>query len=345
MLADEALIGSPVRQTILRLPEPDRTAYVTALQRAPDVVEKDSPESRFLAVENGNVEKAAKRLASYWDTRKEIFRERAYLPMSLDENGVFTVTEIELFNTGFFTPIPNHPSGRPVGAFDLSRLGAMYSFESFNEVRLRVAFYTFSILAESPVAQSDKILILISLCKSPRRDVMARVMRFARDSLPIRNVEAHVMILPSVADFGQFFQGVVDFFLLMIQPLARSTLVHRGDTDVDVLEKVVDNGFLLDGIPSWMGGNWSVDMFEDWKTRRLSEEQQRYPGLEESCHEVHPTREAIDGNVSKQPSVPIELSLLQEHVATLRADNAALQAENMRLTRLLTLAISVLKPG
>ena len=65
-------------------------AYLEALSAAPDLVKRETPFERFLAVEDGNSLAASRRLCSYWTERKDIFGERALLPMSQADGGALT---------------------------------------------------------------------------------------------------------------------------------------------------------------------------------------------------------------------------------------------------------------
>lgn len=61
---------SPLRDAIQELSDFDKASYMEALERCPKLVESESPENRFLAVDDGDVVKAARRLAMYWKMEK-----------------------------------------------------------------------------------------------------------------------------------------------------------------------------------------------------------------------------------------------------------------------------------
>jgi hypothetical protein len=50
---------------------------------APHLIEQESSLDEFVALENGDVVQAAKRLVSYWTLRRTLFKQRAYLPLNL----------------------------------------------------------------------------------------------------------------------------------------------------------------------------------------------------------------------------------------------------------------------
>lgn len=322
----ESASASPVRQAILGLPELLRAAYCEALEVAPEIVELDTPEHRFLAVEDGDVNRAAKRLASYWKARKELFRKRAFLPMVLCEGGALDERERTLFDSAYFVPAPDHTSGRPVAVADVLRLDSIYSYPSLMDLRLRCAFYTFSVMTENPVAQSEGVIVLFMLSKAPDDDSSRLFFRMLLDSFPIHSLESHLIVLPSVTDLGTFVRGAIDFVVsFVLRPFFQQIYVHQGQTDVEVLQKLVDHGFDLKGVPEWMGGAWPIQSFETWKRIRLESETQLY-----SFDRCSPDK--------KSKIIQEEVVLLQQKVDRMVSDNASVDASNLELEHLLSQA-------
>lgn len=67
---------------IWKLPHADTDAYYRAVELCPD---QDERKKKFIEHEGGDVKKAAKKLAGYWQARLKLFGpHRAYLPMTLD---------------------------------------------------------------------------------------------------------------------------------------------------------------------------------------------------------------------------------------------------------------------
>eukprot|EP00521_Asterionellopsis_glacialis_P007173 CAMPEP_0195289502 /NCGR_PEP_ID=MMETSP0707-20130614/5754_1 /TAXON_ID=33640 /ORGANISM="Asterionellopsis glacialis, Strain CCMP134" /LENGTH=415 /DNA_ID=CAMNT_0040349517 /DNA_START=156 /DNA_END=1403 /DNA_ORIENTATION=+ len=67
-----------------KLPLSDKTSYERALFECPELIVKESNPERFLLNENHHAERAAKKLALYWEMRQSIFGEKAFLPMTLE---------------------------------------------------------------------------------------------------------------------------------------------------------------------------------------------------------------------------------------------------------------------
>eukprot|EP00545_Synedropsis_sp_CCMP1620_P000948 CAMPEP_0119014106 /NCGR_PEP_ID=MMETSP1176-20130426/9357_1 /TAXON_ID=265551 /ORGANISM="Synedropsis recta cf, Strain CCMP1620" /LENGTH=311 /DNA_ID=CAMNT_0006967245 /DNA_START=25 /DNA_END=960 /DNA_ORIENTATION=- len=67
------------------IPNEEKEMYLQALKRCPIIVEQESDPIRFLRAEDYDAQKAAVRLAKYWEARVDLFGEdRAFLRMALD---------------------------------------------------------------------------------------------------------------------------------------------------------------------------------------------------------------------------------------------------------------------
>jgi hypothetical protein len=64
---------------------------------------------------------AARRLANYWKKRKEIFQERAFLPIDLSGNGALTLDDVRILKTGYTVNLPRDNKGRSVIYIDISK--------------------------------------------------------------------------------------------------------------------------------------------------------------------------------------------------------------------------------
>jgi hypothetical protein len=92
----------------------DKSAYVEAARRAPDLVEAESNPDLYLEYDSYDPWKAALRVANYWKTRVEIFGDRAFLPLKITGDGAMSSEDIKVLRTGFFMVLPNEKQGRTV---------------------------------------------------------------------------------------------------------------------------------------------------------------------------------------------------------------------------------------
>ena len=130
---------SAIAEAMEQLPTSSTKAYFAAKLQVPELVTRETPESRFLAAENGNIALAAQRLASYWESRVELFgEERAFLPMDQTGKGALTPRDIEMVRRLAFTSAPCDKQGRPMVAFDQLRFTSEDRDASHHLARLRV---------------------------------------------------------------------------------------------------------------------------------------------------------------------------------------------------------------
>jgi hypothetical protein len=100
--------------------QPDASAYLEVLQKAPHLIQQESDPRLFLRRENGDAVAASQRLINYWAKRLKIFgAERAYLPLRF--GGALGQEELESLQTGSFVRLPCDRHGRDVYCIDLSR--------------------------------------------------------------------------------------------------------------------------------------------------------------------------------------------------------------------------------
>lgn len=325
---------SDFRRAIDMLPKSLSGAYKNAVRNAPKVVAIDTPESRFLGTEHGDVSKAAQRMASYWRQRLDIFRDRALLPMNMAGNGegALNQQDMEVLETASLVHVPKDKSGRSVLVLDLSRLATAHSYPSFDAARLRVGFYVLSLAAENPYSQSEGVVLLTQVSKAPRFDIKHRMVELVADSFPIRTIEMHLIFLPSICAYNKLSAACVDLYQLLLEPLAQTPLIRHGQTDEEVLEDLEKNGFSGGNLPEWIGGSWSMSDFHMWCERRLENEHQRYMTAEE----LAARRRDVDAARArkKRKEVREESESLHREMEDLQAANKILKAERARLETL-----------
>lgn len=70
---------------------------------------------------------AARRVALYWKNRKEVFGDRAFLPLTLTGRSALKADEIAMVKTGYMAIMPDDQKGRPIYFHDLSRLTTSFT--------------------------------------------------------------------------------------------------------------------------------------------------------------------------------------------------------------------------
>ena len=97
-------------------------SYHDAILEVPSLVTIESPEWRFFHAERKDHSAAATRLVKYWQRRRELFGQKALLPMTATGEGALSASDLEVFRSGAIVQLPNDEKGRTVLCFDKTRL-------------------------------------------------------------------------------------------------------------------------------------------------------------------------------------------------------------------------------
>ena len=313
-----------------------REAYMYARTQNPDLVDSETPESRFLAVEDGDVEKAARRLAYYWKCRVDLFEERALLPLDQTGTGALGSKEIEIVRSSAYAITPKDKLGRPVICHNQGNYLPGHLDPINDRARLRQVFYFFSIAAEQPVAQSQGLVCVASVVGQERPLSIDGALKFLRDALPIRHYELHAVFLPSAMSFSESICWTALEMSDRFLSLKLAVQMHRGETDKETLRSLEAAGFDAKSIPVWIGGKLSDQACQEWQDRRVEIERLRKAPVEE--RELKRRRAEAERSRRNRRSEKHELEALETCIANLEREKERLVGENERLSSLLTQA-------
>jgi len=243
----------------------DKPEYEEVLRIAPHLVEQESPPIRFLRCECFNPGKAARRLVKYWEVRKALFEDLAFLPMRLDgalQNDIETMKIVP--DLHFVTGKDAH------GRLVLSANKVHLDFNRFDRQTVnRVAWYHIHIhLGDPDVQRKGLIIIGFYRINSPKQfDRIQTKMALVsiREALPIKLKCAHICHPPL---FFNFVYPMIKF--MMGQEIRLITRVHTGSaaTVVSALEQY---GISRNNILKCMGGTFEINIDEWWNERLNAE--------------------------------------------------------------------------
>jgi hypothetical protein len=257
-----------VDEALLMLPFGFKTAYLEALHVAPRLVESESNAMRFVRVEHYDSRAAARRLANYWTVRKELFGEKAFLPMTQSGYGALTKEDVVVLSCGEVALLPNDDQGRSVLASDRNRM--LGRIEDRHLSRLRIIFYLLSTLSENESNQKEGVVWLDVLVSPRLTDVsQAETEKTVQvmNAMPCRIKAAHVIMCPPKT--GK--QRAVELSLAinaMQAGLGKRVIVHTGGSASEILAKLEPFGLVEDNLPPVMGGSWKYEEFARWQRQR-----------------------------------------------------------------------------
>jgi hypothetical protein len=350
------------------IPDEEKAAYMEAMQRVPDLVDSETDHFRFLWYEKYNISAAARRLVSYWECRKELFGERAFLPMTQMENGALSQDDITVFETGYLVLLPDDTDGCAVVCYDGSRLGPSVH-DPGGRSRLRCLFYTLSVVSEKRRACVDGFVGIEIASELGYEQSKGRFFELAEKVLPVHLKALHLVNSPPTTVVEKtFFGTIVPATLKLLGATAyRRAHVHTGKSKEEILEKLKACGFFSKGLPECVGGTWTYDNLSKWQTERrpveeeihliadVYEQKSQKPtslgpipkkpagassidaASAEEGKQINPRKRSVNSIYSrtKRERQKVKLHLIQDESTRLTLRNAELRRDNDYLERLL----------
>ena len=327
---DAALAGIPAEQ---------KSAYLEAKQRIPEIVERESSEDSFLNATDGNEVKAARRLVAYWNQRKSLFKDRAYLPMIQTGTGALTEEDIEILNTGAVARLPNDLDGRPVFYFDRDQLTREQL--PLNDSRSRCFFYLLTVSCTNAVAQKKGIVVLASMSNRsghPSEDTKFGSLCVEFGSImPTRIHRIHLLSITESSVLGIALDALFAFAIRLLgKRVGQSTEIHRGASKAVTFAKLKSHRLPKKAIPQEFGGGWSHDKYKQWERKQLKLESEIYLTEEERLDR----KRKINVLHSRQKRVrrKIEFEVLEGRAGAIATLNESLKDMNGKLELLLAAA-------
>lgn len=257
-----------------RIPDAEKGDYLTALQLAPVVVKIESDPIRFLRHANFQTAAAAKLIVDYWRRRREVFADRAFLPLTLSGNEALLQDTVDVIKSGIFYVLPPDMIGRSVLCIDPSKAVTLTV-----ENRNRVFFYLGQVLSENENSQVDGYVGLY-LFHGPKIDAcFSRIEpTYLQDTFPIRKSTWHFINCVVGGDVGVLDQDLPfrrDFiFGHSLGPT--DAHVHNLRSGESIVSTLQLHGLGIEGLPFCLGGEWSSFNFSQWLSTRLWLDERRY---------------------------------------------------------------------
>jgi phosphoribosylaminoimidazole carboxylase (NCAIR synthetase) len=144
-------------QALQAIPDTDKLAYLEALERAPELVQRESDPAAFLRCEKYDYWAAAHRLVKYWNVRKMVFgSERAFLPMT--QTGAM-LEDMVYLQKGLSLVLADDKFGRSVVYWDRIR---STSIVIPRDSLSRCYFYLLQAISERASTQKKGFIMIIN---------------------------------------------------------------------------------------------------------------------------------------------------------------------------------------
>lgn len=245
------------------LPNEEKEGYLEALDRAPLLVEQESNIHWFLRAEESQAWAAAERLVNYWELRRWLFGERAWLPLTATGDGALSPTDVELLETGFCTLLPMEDLyGRGILCFQVPK-------EKLKADRLAMARVTFYVLSLAMwtrplVVQNGLVLIAdtkhYTMERYDRKFIKCVAYLFTGWH-PVVTRAFHIMAPPGLKSCFQLVLPYIKYF--MTRHVRLRFQVHRGTTTQCAMD-LKEYGIVTPNLPVEMGGYFTREQFVQW---------------------------------------------------------------------------------
>ena len=245
-----------LRVVLASMPLEQQTAYREALATCPSLVETESDPIQFLLYTDFNALSAAERLVTYWGKRKEVFGERAFLPiLNLSGNGALTLEDVKLIRTGSFLL-----TAEDTVVVDRSQQPENVDFSI--ESQIRHIFFFQQLLSRHRVnampGKGCKFVVRYKLFKTTERRVAAKTSEIFSEAIPVRVKAVHLVF---AADFPLgFIQNAVSFLFKLWGVGSSQFVLHHCQTPEQALLKLIPHGVLPSALPPWFGGTYQTDV-------------------------------------------------------------------------------------
>ncbi|GAX19169.1 hypothetical protein FisN_15Lu340 [Fistulifera solaris] len=264
-----------MRTALSCIQDGSKVAYLEAANKCPNIADQESVWECFLRFTDCDATKAATMYANYWEVRKELFGDRAVLPLNQTFEGVLERKDVAVLQTGYFMQLPCVESGESVLYVDGTKLQRSSSSLS----RARCKFYMLSIMAENPLSQTRGFNLLYFL-SDPSFDRVFKDHFFETilPVMPIRVNHVHVLALnmnsrDASHDDGHSVEARLKetMHILDFQRSVGlcSVDAHIGTSREDLLRRLVSHGYSKEGLPKTVFGELSFDDFVKWQELRV----------------------------------------------------------------------------
>ncbi len=264
-----------MRTALSRIPNKNKAAYLEALNRSPGIAQQESLWESFLRFTNCDPAKASTMYVNYWAVRKELFGDRAFLPLDQTFEGALERKDVTVLQTGYLMQLPCVESGESVLYCDGTKLQKSTSSLS----RARSKFYMLSIMSENVISQTKGFNLLYFLSDpSFDRAFKEHFVEMILPVMPVRVKHVHIVGLnASPMDANDSEGNSVDarmretMSILDFQSAAGVSSVqrHLGSSREDLLRGLVPHGYSKDSLPKSVFGVLGFDDFVKWQELRV----------------------------------------------------------------------------
>ena len=246
--------------TLRLIPDEDQINFTRALDNVPHLVMTESPPLLFLRFFGSDSWRAARRLIAYWNSRVNLFGDRAFLPMDLTGDGAMDESDVSVVETGFIGSAPRDNRGRAVLILDRSQFNGKALPSPDTRIRA-VFFWLNQLLRYDFTTEGSPGLAVIHVVsdKGFERAPIQRAVALARDIFPIKAEAMFVCCATWRTQKRTFLELLLPLTLRLAQPVVAkgNIFCHITGSPAEMCSRLEHSGFSKQSIPTILGGEWT----------------------------------------------------------------------------------------
>jgi len=241
----------------------EKAEYMTALIEVPELVKRESPPIIFLRKHKFDVVAAARNLIIYWTWRVKLFKEKAFLPMTI--RGALQ-DDFDTLSTGFAQILGYDNHGRVVFYHDKHQANPKLHHR---DSLCRVVFYMIHVACMNREAQKKGCVIIVNYANLRLEDFdrlyTKTVLQIDDIVAPIRLKAMHVQ--------ATSLWFVPPSILMPISSFVMPKNIRLRINFFDSVEDLETYGILPETLPTGVGGTRDVySNFDNWIDAQIEKE-------------------------------------------------------------------------
>uniref|UniRef100_A0A7S2Y8F7 CRAL-TRIO domain-containing protein n=1 Tax=Entomoneis paludosa TaxID=265537 RepID=A0A7S2Y8F7_9STRA len=271
-----------LKASLERIPPARREAYDEAMEKAPHLVQVESPPDRFLRALKFDPDATAESLVRYWHKRKELFGpKRAFRSMTITGRGALTKEHVYSALCGAFCIMPPDKHQRPILFIDRAKFLTDAEDPSH---RVQVMFYFLHLLfLESDLAIQHGFVICISMDSEHSskafdfpKNQSSLIEHLKAEAIPMQIKAIHLILLKKSTFYEQSIPKWFKLFEDTWRRLAMRVIAHVVHSRLEILLGLNAYGISDVNIPKELNNQVDLDAVGKWHAERLEIELERY---------------------------------------------------------------------
>eukprot|EP00977_Amphora_coffeiformis_P026276 scaffold25307_cov168-Amphora_coffeaeformis.AAC.9 len=247
-------------EILASIPQEEKGAYLQAMDRCPELIERESSPRLFLKYKDFQVWAAVQTFIEHWEFRLELFKEDAFLPINFTGRGAVPEKDIALLEAGEFCFLPDDVQGNPT--MMICPRKTTPDMEGFLWQCMRVSFACRLICAHRQASEGYNVVYIPSAI-SGKFMTMPDFAKFLKthDLIPSPQRGMFTVIPPSVEDSSM---GVAHGISANKETVWNYLKPLSGESKEQLFQHLKEGGFRKEGVPTFLGGSWDESEFMAW---------------------------------------------------------------------------------